>query len=234
MSATARTPKFSTRDAIRFGWGAARRNFGFFITMLIVTSIVDGIPGQIQWATRERAPLVAALAGLLGVAIGIVTSIGWTKVLLRIVDGERPSHTDLYAHHALLFRYLGAALLYALSIVAGMILFIIPGILAAVRFSMSSFLVVDRGMGPLEAMRKSAEITRGERWHLFIAGLVLAGFALLGAAAMLIGLLWTLPAAMVAGAFIYRRLSPRDPAAGAAVTVPALAGGQKEWWATAR
>ncbi|MGH2360623.1 MAG: DUF975 family protein, partial [bacterium] len=211
-----------------------RRNFGFFIVMLIVTSIVDGIPGQIQWDTRERAPLISALAGLLGAAIGLVTSIGWTKILLRFVDGEQPSHADLYAHHALLFKYLLVGVLYALAIVAGLILFIIPGFLAAVRYSMASFLVVDRGMGPLEAMRKSAEITRGQRWHLFVAGLVSAGFVVLGAVALLIGLLWTFPAAMVAVAFIYRRLSPREPAAGAGVPAPVLPGAPKEWWATLR
>jgi uncharacterized membrane protein len=232
MSAPVRTPKFSTREALRFGWRAARRFFGFFVTMFIVTSIVDGIPSQIQFATRESAPLISALAGLLAAAISIVVSIGWTKVLLRIADGERPDHSDLYAHHALLFRYLGASLLYVLSIIAGTILLIIPGILAAVRYSMASFLVVDRGMGPLEAMRKSAEITKGERMHLFIAGLALGGFTLLGALALVIGLLWTLPAAMVAGAFIYRRLSPREPDAGA--PAPAPAGGPKEWWASAR
>jgi len=234
MIAPADTRRFSTREAIRFGWGVARRNFGFFIVMGVVTSIVDGIPGQIQWDTRESAPIISALAGLLGVAIGLVTSIGWTKILLRLVDGERPSHADLYAHHALLFKYLLAGVLYALAIIAGLILFIIPGFLAAVRYSMASFLVVDRGMGPLEAMRKSAEITRGERWHLLVAGLVLAGFAVLGAIALFVGLLWTFPTAVVAAAFIYRRLSPREPGAGAGVPAAALPGGPKEWWTKAR
>jgi hypothetical protein len=44
-----------------------------------------------------------------------------------------------------------------------------------------------------------------------------------------------LPAtAVVAAAFIYRRLSPREPGAGAGVPAAALPGGPKEWWTKAR
>lgn len=231
MIAPTNAPKFSIGEAVRFGWGVARRNVGFFLLMFILTTIVDGIPGKIQVATREAAPLISSLAGLLGAAIGLVTIIGWTKVTLRFVDGEQPSHADLYQHHPLLFKYFLVTVLYVLSMIAGMLLFIIPGILAAVRYSMSSYLVVDRGMGPLEAMRKSAEMTRGVRWSLFVAGFVLVGILVLGAMALFIGLLWAFPTAVVAAAFIYRRLSPREPGAGAGVPAPALPGGSKEWWA---
>ena len=227
-------PSVSVGEAVRFGWGVARRNLVFFIVMFIVTTVVDGIPGKIQLATKDTAPLISSLAGLLGLVIGLVTSVGWTKILLRFVDGETPTHADLYAHHPLFFKYFLVSLLTVLAIAAGFILFIIPGFLAAVRYSMSAFLVVDRGLGPIEAMRKSAEITKGNRWALFVAGLALIGVIILGVLALVIGVLWALPTVMVAGAFIYRRLSPREPDAGAGVPVPALPGAPKEWWAAAR
>ena len=234
MNPPKNAPRFSIGEAVRFGWGVARRNVGFFLVMVILTTIVDGIPGKIQLATRETAPLISSLAGLLGVAIGLVTSIGWTKILLRFVDGERPTHADLYAHHPLLFKYFLVNVLIMLAIAAGFILLIIPGFMAAVRYSMAPFLVVDRGLGPIEAMRKSAEITRGARWRLFVAGFALLGVMILGFMALVIGFLWAFPTAMVAGAFIYRRLLPPEPGAGAGV--PALVGPDrpKEWWATAR
>jgi uncharacterized membrane protein len=217
MIASKNPPRFSIREAVRFGWGVARRNVGFFLVMLILTLIVDGIPGKIQVATQASAPLISILAGLLGGAIALVTSIGWTKILLRFVDGEQPTHADLYAHHPLLFKYFLVNLLTVLAVAAGFIVFIIPGVLAMARYSMSAYLVVDRGLGPVEAMRKSAEITRGVRWQLLVAGFALLGVMLLGFIALVIGLLWAFPTAMVAGAFIYRRLSPREPGAGAGV-----------------
>ncbi len=234
MIAPTNAPRFSIGEAVRFGWGVTRRNFGFFVVMVIVTTIVDGIPGKIQVATQKSAPLISILAGLLGGAIGLVTSIGWTKILLRFVDGEQPTHADLYAHHRLLFKYFLVSLLTMLAIAAGFVLFIIPGFLAMMRYSMSAFLVVDRGLGPIEAMRKSAEITRGARWQLFVAGFALLGVMILGFMALAIGVLWAFPTVMVAGAFIYRRLSPREPGAGAGVPAAVLPGGPKEWWTTPR
>lgn len=229
MNAPRKAPAFSIREAIGFGWAVARRNVGFFLLMFVVTSIVDGIPGKIQAATMEHYPLVSLVAGVAAIAVALVTNVGWTKIVLRFADGERPTHADLYAHYRLAFNYGLVNLLYALSVMAGFLLFVIPALLALVRYSLCGFLVVDRGMGPLEAMRKSAELTRGVRWRLFLAGLAVIGIVMLGAMALVIGLLWAIPTATVAIAYIYRRLLAPEAAAVPAPTAP---GGPKEWWAT--
>jgi uncharacterized membrane protein len=70
-----------------------------------------------------------------------------------------------------------------------------------------SYFVVDQELGPIEALKRSAEITQGVKGDLFLLGLALGGINLLGAVALLIGLFATIPTAMLATAFVYRRLA---------------------------
>lgn len=186
------TPVFSTREALRFGWDVASRNTGFLVVILVVSGVLDGIPGAIQEATAETLPLVSFAFGLLTLFVSTVTTIGQTKIALRFADGEQPTHDDLYAHYRLFFRFLSTTIVYLLVVALGLVLFVVPGVIWLIRYGASPYLVVDKGMGTREAMRTSSEITQGVRWQLFrftvaslvlvvgVLGLVLAGVGALG------------------------------------------------------
>ena len=88
----------------------------------------------------------------------------------------------------------------------GLLLCIIPGIILSVRFQFFGWAIVDRELGPFEAMQESWELTRGSFWNLVLLWLVLAGINILGALALGVGLLITSPMSMVAVGFVYRRL----------------------------
>jgi hypothetical protein len=74
------------------------------------------------------------------------------------------------------------------------------------RLAYSSYFIIDRGLEGWAAVKASWAATRGHVWRL--AGLLLALLALniLGACALLLGLLITLPITLVASACVYRRL----------------------------
>ncbi len=58
----------------------------------------------------------------------------------------------------------------------------------------------------MEAFRESARMTDGQKGQLFLFGLVIALFNLAGALCLLVGLLFTIPASMMAMAYVYRKL----------------------------
>ena len=97
-------------------------------------------------------------------------------------------------------------------IVLGIILLIILGIILAIKFQFFGYFIVDKGDGPIEALKKSSAITTGAKWNLFLLYLLLLLINLLGAIFLLIGLFVTIPTTMVAIAFVYRKLlnSNRD------------------------
>jgi uncharacterized membrane protein len=203
------TPKFTIGEAISFGWDAAKRNVGFFMIVFIIWLVASGIPSGVQSATKETAPFLSFVFGLAALVVGQVLWIGLTRISLKFADGEKPEIADLWTHYPLFWKFLLTGLLYALVVAAGLLLLIVPGVIWAVRFSQYTFLVVDRGLSPVEALRTSAEITQGSRWALFLLFLVFSVVVFLGALAFGIGLLWAVPTVIVASGFVFRRLMPR-------------------------
>lgn len=203
---------FSKREAIRFGWRAATSNLGFFIVVLIIAGAVNTAPSVLQAIGGPRSPL-GILAQIGFFVAGQVVGMGLTRISLRFADGEKAEVADLFSTLPLFWSYVGASILYGLVVLAGIILLFVPGAIWAVKYSQYTFLVIDKGMRPVEALRRSGELTRGVKWNLFLFYLLLIGVILLGAVALFVGLFVAMPTAMVASAYVYRRLFARAAAA---------------------
>lgn len=199
---TAKT--FSKSEAVRFGWNTMKNNLGFFIGLLIIVWIVQYIPEVI--AKSVEAPFLSMLIKIIGWILSIIVSLGLVKIVLRFADNSRGKFTDLFSQYRLFFKYLFGSILYGLIVLGGMILLIIPGIIWAIKFRFFDYFIVDKGLGPIEALKRSSAITRGVKWNLFVFILLLIVINLVGILCLFIGLFATIPTAMVAMAFVYRKL----------------------------
>jgi len=123
------------------------------------------------------------------------------------LDWKKASFEDLYSHYNLVLNYAVASILYGLIVLAGYILLIVPGIVWTIKYQFYSYFVVDKGMGPLEAIKASGRATQGHKMHLFGFSWVALGVMILGLIAVFVGLLVAVPVVMLATAYIYRRLS---------------------------
>lgn len=76
------------------------------------------------------------------------------------------------------------------------------------RYGLAGFVVADgRTADILGSFRESSELTRGNRWGLFLFGLALLLLNLMGAILFGVGLLVTLPMSAFASVLVYRRLA---------------------------
>jgi uncharacterized membrane protein len=94
-----------------------------------------------------------------------------------------------------------------LAIGIGFVLLIVPGIIAMLLFMFSTFIVIDRELGPIEAMKESMRITRGYRWPLLGLIALLMLIVLAGVIALFVGLLVAMPVTTLAFVHAYRVLS---------------------------
>lgn len=62
-----------------------------------------------------------------------------------------------------------------------------------------------------EAMKKSAEMTKGIKWGLFGVGLTFLGVIILGAICLGVGLIWAIPVTWLGAAYLYRKLLNTAP-----------------------
>ena len=132
------------------------------------------------------------------------------RMALRFVDGDRGELADLFAKISLIIPYFVASIVVGIITTVGFMLLIIPGIYWGLRFQFFGWVIVDKEVGPLEAMRESWEITRGSAGSLFLFALLLFAVNLVGALVVLVGLIVTVPLSLVATGYVYRTLERTD------------------------
>ncbi len=210
MASTKKSHSFSISAAITYGWNVALKNLWFFVVLLLMilaTNIVPSILASI--IDNGRATLFGFLVKLIGWIIQIAISMGAIGIALRLYDKKKAEYKNLLDYTHLIIPYFLASILYTLIVLVGLILFIIPGVIWSLKFRFYSYFIVDRGMGPIEALRASSKITRGNKWNLFFLGIILGLIDIVGALALLIGLFVTMPLSMMAEAYVFRKLSAK-------------------------
>lgn len=141
-------------------------------------------------------------------ALAYVIYGGYVAVLLKHVRGGTVVFDDLFEivdKRWIYFAFLGV--IKAVLIFLGFLCFIIPGIYLSVRWMFAEFLVIDKGLRPLEALQASSELTAGVRWKLFFFGLVGGLLVFLGLFALVIGAVVAALVVQLAAAKIYTDLS---------------------------
>jgi uncharacterized membrane protein len=121
-------------------------------------------------------------------------------------DNPDTADLSLLWHPRPFWKYLGASILLALAVTVGFVLLIVPGIILGLMFMFATFVVIERELGPIEAMGESNRITRGHKWQLFGFVLLLVLINLLGLLALVVGLLVSIPVSTLAFVHAYRLL----------------------------
>jgi len=98
--------------------------------------------------------------------IQFVIGMGVTKGLLQVSRGKKvgiETFTSMTPH---IFNYLAAQILMMLIIIGGFLLLIIPGVYFSMKYMFTPYLVIDKGLGPIEALKASGELTKGVKWDI--------------------------------------------------------------------
>jgi uncharacterized membrane protein len=204
---------FSKAEALRFGWETLKAHLGFLLGLMLLILGLNLLPELGRRQTLEAAPPLAVVWTLCGYLVQMATQMGLVRISLRLVDGREPGYGDLFGDLTTFWRYVVGNLLFLLIILGGLLLLVVPGIIWSIKYQFAPFLIVDRNIGIKEAFKESAGITSGVKWELVLFFLLVMGLNLLGLLAFAIGLFFTLPATMIAYAFVYRKLLERKKSA---------------------
>ena len=204
---------FSIGEALGFGWATFRDRVGTLIGLIVVSAIIVMIPQSLeQGAFQREAAALGVIFGVIAFLVQSVVSLGWTRITLKLHDGESVEMSDLVEAYPLIWKYIGASILAGIAIGIGFMLLFLPGVFLAIRLGFFPYAIVDGGLGPVAALQKSWDLTRGSFWHLLALGIAFFVVNMIGAIALLIGLLVTIPVTAIAMAYVYRRLPERAPA----------------------
>lgn len=195
--------------AVRFGWKTAKQYSGLVMGLATLALVVPLVPSLIADEFGKAGgtfAFVSLVFGLLSFALNIIVSLGLFRIGLKFVAGDKPQVSDLFGSYALFFRYLGATIIFALAVMAGFVLLVVPGIIIALRYGQYPYFMVDQNLGPIAALKASARVTAGAKGQLFLFYLTVVGINLLGVIALFVGYLFTWPMTLISSAFVYRAL----------------------------
>lgn len=210
MQPVAQPGDFDIGEAISEGW---RRLWPNILPMASFAVIAWAINLLSQVLQQEVDGFARFLVSLVAFVVSQFVAIGWITIALDIVDGRRITAAAVTDRFRLVVPYLIASVIYGVMVGVGLVLLIVPGIILAIIFAFYGFHIIDTSeSNPLAALGRSAEITRGRRMKLFGFGVVLVLLNILGLLVFLVGVLITSGISLIAGAHVYRSLSPAVPA----------------------
>jgi len=197
---------FLATDVVRDAWATFKERSGFLMFATLVVMVWGGLIGAVSF--QLTAFNTASIFGFpILLVSGTLLGMGITAFFLQAHDAIRSVHLGELWHPRPFFFYLGVRILTGVAVVLGLVLLIVPGIMLALMFLFGSFIVIDRGLDPIEAMKESMHITLGYRFELLFLLLLLLGINILGVVALGVGLLVSIPVSMLALVHAYRTLA---------------------------
>lgn len=182
------------RESLRGKWGRA---IGTFVVYAAITSGVPMIP-EVGW--------------VFGILISGSMMLGLCIFSLNISRAEHAELNQLFEGFKRFGLALGAYILKTVFILLWTLLLVVPGIIAALSYSMTFFIIAENEeIGPLEAITRSKEMMRGNKWKLFCLFCRFIGWFLLCILSCGIGFLWFGPYMAVSLAGFYDDLVEETP-----------------------
>ncbi|PWW05073.1 uncharacterized protein DUF975 [Paenibacillus cellulosilyticus] len=181
------------RESLRGQWG---KSVGA-ILLASIPSFILAFLGLFSHTLKVAGDIMSyVIAGMI--------ALGTAAFFLGISRHQKPPAKSIYQG----FNNPGKAfllyILMAIFICLWTLLLIIPGIIAAYRYSQAYYILTDNpNISPLEAIRRSKEMMVGHKWRLFVLQLTFIGWALLCILTLGIGYLWLGAYISVASAHFY-------------------------------
>jgi uncharacterized membrane protein len=175
---------------------------------------LNGHWGQAALTYLVYSVIMGAAAGVAGIGnliIGGPVELGLTHFVLRLKRAGQAQIEDLFDGFRQFENSLVLYVVRTLFVVLWSLLLIVPGIIAALRYSMALYVLHDNPeLTGMEALRRSASLMEGYKGRLFALYLSFIGWGILCIFTFGIGYLWLIPYVKVAEANFYEGLKAEE------------------------
>ncbi len=183
------------RNALAGRWGLAAVATLLYIVVMAIAEII---------------PIAGVVIGLL---IGGPFVLGYVLFTLSISRGLEAKSSMIFDGFKNFAISLGTYLLMAIFTILWCLLLIVPGIIAALSYSMAFFILAENpNIGSLEAITASKKMMMGYKWKYFCLNWRFFWWGLLCVLTLGIGFLWLMPYMYVSFAKFYEDIKPKAAA----------------------
>ncbi len=202
------------------GWRQMwKSKYGLELLLIFILSFLISIP---SWGTNagrieaEGPGVVFLIIVLVVFSLAFTVLIQWpieygvSFASLKAARGDRLEVKNMFD---VFQNYINAFLAYLLTIlivVVGFLFLIIPGIIFACKFAFVPYLIVDRKMEAVEAVKESWRMTTGHALTIFFMGFLAFFIAIAGFACLIVGIIPAIIWIQLASASLYHSVSTSE------------------------
>lgn len=173
-------------NMIERSWAALSLNLWTFVTIVFIplalamaaiayllTVLVNDkgevTVGQVVGDMSTPAIIASVIAILGTLILGIYLSIAMTLTQLRSAKGVKTSFGEVINDaHPYFWRFVGLSILSALIITVGLILLIIPGLIASFFLVFSTLVLINENTGVIDALKRSYDLVK-KNWKVVLS-----------------------------------------------------------------
>ena len=192
--------KSNAKAQLKGRWGLA---IGTLLVGVLILTGFSFIVGYIE----PDGGILTIISSLIRIFLGGVITLGISKFVLNFATSKEAKFNDLFSGFNIYFKTLGLWILMLLSIGVAAIFLIVPGIIVALMFSQSFFILSENNEKSInQCLKESSEMMKGHKVELFVLGLSFIGWWIVAAITFGIGGLWVYPYQQVTLANYYLAL----------------------------
>lgn len=182
-------------------WGAISLVFLAILVFVAGTTFISKIigPGSVAVALGVAAQLTVSVATYPFMA-------GLVLLGIRQAVGRPVNYKLAFSCFGYILPLVVSSFLVSLLSCLGFILLLIPGIYLTFAYLLVVPLIIDKGMGPWQAMEASRKAVHHRWFKVFGLYLLMIIICLLSAIPMGLGLIWTVPMFIMVGSILYREI----------------------------
>lgn len=193
-------------ESFQFGWNAAKKHLNFFVPFIVMILFVSFAPDILTKQISNQQSFFVGLINFASWILSMFLGMAAIKVSLLIFKNVQPKFSYLPTPFYVFSDYLVGVIIYTLIVMGGLLLFIVPGVILGIRYKYIPYLILDKGMKPIEALHKSDALTMNARMQLFLFGMLVIVINLAGFFLFFIGLFITVPVSWLAEVYVYNQL----------------------------
>lgn len=172
----------------------------------LMTLIVSVLSGSISAVFGRKGPF-SFLGSPLSLFVGAPLNLGVSAIFLKLYEGKGFEYEEIFHGFRDYGRAVVAGLLTSLYVLLWSLLLIVPGVIAALGYSMTFYVLVENpGMPASQAMALSKRMMEGHKMDLFMLLLSFIGWFILCIFSMGIGFFWLGPYMQMSVTIFYRQI----------------------------
>ncbi|MBE7092757.1 MAG: DUF975 family protein [Clostridiales bacterium] len=178
------------------------------IGVLFVIALIIAVISAVAGALLNLIPGGSIIASII---ITPAFSLSMVRVYLSLTKGENPKASDAFSGFDDFWSAFKVTFLVGLFTFLWSLLFVIPGIIKGISYSMSMFVLAEnKGKAALECIEASKKMTEGHKMDLFVLELSFIGWALLVAITFGLAAIWVVPYMQATFTNAYLSLKPQN------------------------